>query len=78
MMRFAAELGMTPIARARLAGGPFAVRTGKFDGLLGKKALALRLGRLVALNHRGGNAPRSDSPNDEALHADSSSNRRRA
>jgi hypothetical protein len=25
MMRFAAELGMTPIALARLAGGPFAV-----------------------------------------------------
>jgi hypothetical protein len=44
MMRFAAELGMTPIALARLAGGPFAVRAGKFDGLLGKKAPARRPG----------------------------------
>jgi phage terminase small subunit len=36
MMRFAGELGMTPIARTRLAGGRFTLPTGgKFDGLLG-------------------------------------------
>jgi phage terminase small subunit len=36
MLRFAAEFGMTPAARARLAGGPFDQRPGgKFDGLIG-------------------------------------------
>jgi P27 family predicted phage terminase small subunit len=37
MLRIAAEFGMTPVARARIASGPLAEtgRVGKFDGLLG-------------------------------------------
>jgi P27 family predicted phage terminase small subunit len=36
MVRYASEFGLTPVARARLAGGPFGQPPGggKFDGLL--------------------------------------------
>jgi hypothetical protein len=36
MIRYAAEFGLTPAARARVAGGIFGrAMSGKFDGLLG-------------------------------------------
>ena len=35
MLRYASQFGFTPVARARLAAGPFGEPPGKFDGLLG-------------------------------------------
>jgi hypothetical protein len=35
MVKYASQFGFTPVARARIAAGPFNQPPGKFDGLLG-------------------------------------------
>jgi P27 family predicted phage terminase small subunit len=38
MVRYAAEFGLTPVSRARLAAGTFQTAVSKFEGLIGRQA----------------------------------------